>query len=89
MNARVSGKKVIIELDIDTLVVAFDCKEDNQDVYKVKFKKKFAQGVCDYLKKHVGESESGLTGFQSLLDDIFFEMTCANEDYIKELEIEE
>jgi hypothetical protein len=89
MEARVSGKKVVIELDIDTLVTAFDYKEDNQDVYKVKYKKKFAQGVCDYLKNHNSEYESGLTGFQQLLDDIFFEMTCADEDYIKELQTEE
>jgi hypothetical protein len=89
MNAKVSGNKVVIELDVDTLVSAFNYKEDNQDIYRVKYRKKFAQGICDYLKNYSHSSESGLSALQELLDEIFDEMVCDGADYIKVLQDEE
>lgn len=86
MEAKVSGKNIVIKLDIETLVTAFDYKEDNQDQYKVKYKRKFAQGLCDLLQSESGSSESGLTLFQDMLDNLFYEMTCTLPDYIKVLD---
>lgn len=84
MDAKVSGKNVVIKLDIDTLVDAFNLKEDNQDVYKVKYKRKFAEGLVGYLKEESESSETGLTVFQEMLDQMFEFMVDNNEEYIKE-----
>ena len=89
MEAKVVSDYVIIKLPVDELVNAFNFKEDNQEVYKVKYKWKFAQGVADYLKKYSRDSESGLTAFQEFLDEIFEEMVCNNENYIKALQEED
>lgn len=89
MEAKVSGKSIVLKLPIETLVCAFNFKEDNQDQYKVKNKKRFAEGVAHYLQNHSGNSESGLTVFQEVLDEIFDEMVCSDEDYIKCLSDEE
>jgi hypothetical protein len=86
MEFKVSGNNVVIKMPIDTLVMAFNHKEDNQGSYEVKYRRKFAEGLCKYLENH-GDSETGLTAFQQLLDELFFdEMVSDGEDYIKELE---
>ena len=86
MKANVIGKNVVIKLDIDTLVSAFNYKEDNQDVYKVKYKRKFAKGLANYINEEINDSEAGLTVFQEMLDQLFEYMVDNVEDYIKELE---
>lgn len=89
MEIKLSGDNVVIKLPIDELVFAFDMKDDNQGVSKVKYKRKFAQGIVDYLTNYSTNSESGLTVFQELLDEIFDEMVCNDEDYIKTIEEED
>ncbi|MBL4951045.1 hypothetical protein JK635_02170 [Neobacillus sp. YIM B02564] len=86
MEVKLSGNNVVIKLPVDLLVDAFNFKEDNQEVYEVKYKRKFAQGVVDYLKNHTSDSEAGLTAFQELLDEVFEEMTGNDENYIKSIE---
>ena len=88
MDVKVSGKNVVIKLDINTLVEAFDYKEDNQGAYKVKYKRKFAEGLSEYLKEESESSESGLTVFQEMLDQLFECMVDNDEEYIKELDEE-
>jgi hypothetical protein len=89
MEVKLSGNNVVIKLPVDLLVDAFDFKEDNQDVYEVKYKRKFAQGIVEYIKNYSTDSEGGLTGFQELLDEVFDEMVCNDEDYIKSIEEED
>ncbi|GIQ63542.1 hypothetical protein PACILC2_21100 [Paenibacillus cisolokensis] len=89
MEVKVSNKHVVLKLPIDTLVYAFNFKEDNQEQYKVKNKKRFAEGIAHYLQNYSSNGESGLTVFQEVLDEIFDEMVCNAEDYIKELQEEE
>lgn len=89
MEVKLSGKNVVIKLPIDELVFAFNMKDDNQEVYKIKYKRKFAQGVVDYLNNYSTDSETGLTAIQQLLDEIFDEMVCNDEDYIKVIEEQE
>jgi hypothetical protein len=89
MEAKVSGKNIVIKLDIDTLVTAFNYKEDNQGVYKVKYKRKFAECLALYLHDEMNSSETELTVFQEMLDQLFEYMVDNEEDCIKELEEEE
>lgn len=86
MECKVSGKNLVIKLPIDTLVMAFNEKEDNQDAYQVKCKRKFAEGLCEYLLNHGDDSETGLTTFQAMLDRLFDEMAMDGHEAIKELE---
>lgn len=89
MEVKLSGNNVVVKLPIEMSVNAFDFKEDNQEVYKVKHRRKFAQGVVDYIKNYSTDSEGGLTAFQELLDEVFDEMVCNDEDYIKNIEEED
>jgi hypothetical protein len=89
MEAKVSGKNIVIKLDIETMVNAFNYKEDNQGAYKVKYKKKFAECLVQYLHDEMNSSETGLTVFQEMLDQLFEYMVDNDEDCIKEIEEED
>lgn len=89
MEVKLSGNNVVIKLPVEMLVDAFNFKEDNQEAYQIKHKRKFAQGVADYIKNYSADSESGLTVFQELLDEIFDEMVSNDENYIKSIEEDE
>lgn len=84
MNAKVSGKNVVIKLPIDVLVTAFNFNpEKYDDSIEVKYRRKFAEGFAKYVNEFSNSSESGLTAFQECIDAIFDEMICSDEPYIK------
>ena len=84
--AGVIANSIAISIPIDTLVCAFDYKEDNQGYYSVKNPREFAERMAEYLQDYVANQETGLTVLQECLDTIFDEMVCSAEDFINYLE---
>ena len=84
--AHVEGNKVVVTIPIETLICAFDYKEDNQGYYTVGDPDKFSESVAWYLQNHVDNQETGLTVLQETIDSIFDEMVCSAEDFINYLE---
>jgi hypothetical protein len=73
-TAKVVGDRIVIELPIETLVVA--CEEKPDAGYVVHDKARFAQFIADHLLTFDTESHSddGLTNFQRMTDELFDEM---------------
>lgn len=80
MEAKLIGNNVVIKIPIESLVNAFNMKEENRETFEVKYKRKFAQGVVDYLNDQ---------RFQALLDEIFDLMIYEGKDYFRYLEEED
>lgn len=76
------NNKIKLELDAKLLQVAFDCREDA--LGKIKKNK-----IKDFMKKFVElangmeNQDTGLTPFQEVFDNIFYEMETDDCDFIK------
>lgn len=81
MTTRVENGKIIIEIPVDLLSFAEKNRPDSQ--YIVNDKNAMAEYVADNILDFGGDSETGITEFEMLLDKLFDEAYENAENWIE------
>lgn len=72
--------KIVITIPIPLLKWA--CENNPADPIIVKDEQQFAMAVMEELQNGLGSAESGLTGFQKLLDEAMLEVAIGGHDFV-------
>lgn len=78
-----NNSNITIKIPIDLLKVIAETHPT--DPVWVLDKQIFADRVLFQLENWLGSSDSGLTGFQELLDKAIYEVGCQGEEFVCEL----
>lgn len=73
--------KLVIEIPIELLVIAAENNSENPLI--VNDKHDFAEKVLFELEHNLGSAETGLSGFQQLLDEAFYEVCIGGNDCVE------
>lgn len=87
MTARVESEKVIIEIPIDFIATTQECRDDY--IYKILDKKAMGEYVAKNILDYGDDSETGLTAFHRLVDELFDEAYELAEEWLEEDEYDE
>lgn len=72
---EIKDGNIVIIMPIDTLMCAFNNHPDINGYYMVEDKEQFAKDIKELIADTFGyDQDTGLTGFQQFLDDIFLDM---------------
>jgi transaldolase len=85
-KAEIIGDDLVITIPVDLLKHAFNNKEDNYDQFSIKDKKAFAEYVAKNILDFGGDSETGLSEFEIMIDALFEEIVESGQDFIEELD---